>query len=187
MSRSSKKGQSCGNETPRVGVMCLTADPIHYGHRDVVERAIACGFDKIVIGIAEDTAKNTLFSPEERLELAQEALSDLGPRVHVEKYSGASVDFVVKHGSRTILRGQRSGADFEYEEQVCTANRLLSKERFGFEVDTIFFLSASSVSHISSTLIRNFAEIHCTEEELSTFCMPHVARALVEKKRERSA
>lgn len=181
MNQTAGPGLPAGRETLRVGVMCLTADPVHFGHRDVVERALASGFDRIVIGIAEDTAKKTLFTVGERCDLARKAFADLGPRVQVEKYSGATVDFVVKHQSRTIIRGQRSGADFEYEAQICWGNRQLSARRFGFEIDTIFFLSDIGVSHISSSLIRNYAEINCSTEELEAFVMPHVAEALVKK------
>ena len=101
---------------PVIAVYSGTFDPLTLGHEDVVRRAAAM-FDTVVIAVARAVHKKTLFSLEERLQLAQAALADC-PNVKALPFDGLIVDFVQAQGARVILRGLRSVTDYDYEVQM---------------------------------------------------------------------
>jgi len=127
-----------------------TFDPITLGHEDLVRRAARL-FDKVVVAIAANPTKAPMFSLEERVELAQAALSDV-PNIEVSGYDGLTVDFAQDHGLRVILRGLRAVSDFEYEFQLASMNRILAPE-----VETMFLTPAEQYTYISSSLVREIA------------------------------
>jgi len=149
-----------------------TFDPITLGHEDVVYRA-AQMFDKVVIAVAVAHHKKTLFSLDERLALAKEVTQDLG-NVEVVSFDGLLIDFVHSQGARVIVRGLRSGTDYDYETQMAGMNRHLAPE-----VDTIFLHTSASVQHISSTLVREIATLGGKVEGLVS---PAVLKALQAKR-----
>jgi pantetheine-phosphate adenylyltransferase len=149
-----------------------TFDPITLGHEDVVYRA-AQMFDKVVIAVAVAHHKKTLFSLDERLALAKEVTQDLG-NVEVMLFNGLLIDFVHSQGARVIVRGLRSGTDYDYETQMAGMNRHLAPE-----VDTIFLHTSASVQHISSTLVREIATLGGKVEGLVS---PAVLKALQAKR-----
>jgi pantetheine-phosphate adenylyltransferase len=149
-----------------------TFDPITLGHADVVYRA-AQMFDKVVIAVAVAHHKKTLFSLDERLALAKEVTQDLG-NVEVMLFNGLLIDFVHSQGARVIVRGLRSGTDYDYETQMAGMNRHLAPE-----VDTIFLHTSASVQHISSTLVREIATLGGKVEGLVS---PAVLKALQAKR-----
>ncbi len=137
---------------PVIAVYSGTFDPITLGHEDVVRRAAAL-FDGVVIAVARAVHKNTLFGLDERLQLAQAALADC-PNVKALPFDGLIVDFARSQGANTIVRGLRSVTDYDYETQMAGMNRHLAPQ-----IDTVFLHTASSVQHISSTLVREIAKL----------------------------
>lgn len=125
-------------------------DPVTIGHLDIIERA-AKQFDKLVIGILKNSAKNPLFSVEERLEMLAEVTVDI-ENVTIRAFGGLLVDFAKAEGATVIVRGLRAVTDFEYEVQLAQANyRLYDK------ADTVFFASSPQYAYISSSAAREVA------------------------------
>lgn len=148
-----------------------TFDPITLGHEDLVRRAARL-FDKVVVAIAANPAKAPMFSLEERVELAQAALSDV-PNIEVSGYDGLTVDFAQDRGLRVILRGLRAVSDFEYEFQLANMNRHLAKD-----VETAFLTPKETYNFISSSLVR---EICSMGGDISKFVSPVVNDALMKR------
>ena len=149
-----------------------TFDPITLGHEDLVRRA-AVLFDNVVVAIAANTgSKSPMFSVDERVDMARAALEDL-PNVEVKRYGGLTVDFAKEHGLRVIVRGLRAVSDFEYEFQLANMNRHLTDE-----VETAFLTPTEKYTFISSSLVREVAELG---GDVSEFVSPEVKRALMER------
>lgn len=129
-----------------------TFDPLTLGHEDAIRRA-AQMFDQVIIAVARAYHKNTLFSLDERLTLAQAALADC-PNVKALPFDGLIVDFVRAQGAQVIVRGLRSVTDYDYETQMSGMNRHLAPE-----LDTVFLHTSANVQHISSTLVREIAKL----------------------------
>ena len=151
-----------------------TFDPITLGHEDLVRRA-ATLFDRVVVAIADNPgSKAPLFSTEERVAMAASALADL-PSVEVTGYAGLTVDFAREKGLRVIIRGLRAVSDFEYEFQLANMNRHLTDE-----VETAFLTPTEKYTFISSSLVREVAELG---GDVSEFVSPVVKDALMKKYR----
>jgi len=148
-----------------------TFDPITCGHFDLIERA-ARFYDRLVIAVADNRNKTSLFSLEKRVSLAKEVTSNL-PNVEVIGFSGLLVDFVREIDGNVLLRGLRAVSDFEYEFQLASMNRKLAPE-----VETMFMTPAEQYAFISSSLVR---EISALGGDVSEFVHPVVAKALDEK------
>ncbi|WP_319381050.1 pantetheine-phosphate adenylyltransferase [Thiomicrorhabdus sp.] len=148
-----------------------TFDPITCGHSDLIARA-AHFYDRLVIAVADNRNKNSLFSLAERVELAK-AVTAHHPNVEVVGFDGLLVDFVQKIGGNVLLRGLRAVSDFEYEFQLASMNRKLAPE-----VETMFMTPAEQYAFISSSLVR---EISSLGGDVSEFVHPQVAQALAEK------
>lgn len=153
-----------------------TFDPLTNGHIDLVRRAAGL-FSKVVVGVAASPNKAPMFSFEERIGMAREALADISS-VSVDGYDGLTVDYARKHGLRVIVRGLRAVSDFEYEFQLASMNRHLSDA-----VETVFLTPSEEYTFVSSTFIR---EIGVMGGDISEFVHPVVARAIAEKRRLRS-
>ncbi|MFW6049389.1 MAG: pantetheine-phosphate adenylyltransferase, partial [Candidatus Bipolaricaulota bacterium] len=103
-------------------------DPITYGHLDIIERAEKI-FDDLIVGVVENPRKETLFSPQARKELVEEATSEEGINVSkVITFSGLLVNCAKKYNRKSIVRGLRANSDFEYEFQMALTNRDLAPE-----------------------------------------------------------
>jgi len=148
-----------------------TFDPITNGHIDLVERAARL-FDKVVIGIASSQRKSPLFSIDERIQLASEALAHV-PNIEIRGFDYLLVNFVNDCGADAIMRGLRAVSDFEYEFQLANMNRALSPE-----VESIFLTPAERFSYISSSLVR---EISSLDGDVSKFVPTNVVEALSNK------
>ncbi len=149
-----------------------TFDPITLGHEDLVRRA-AVLFDRVVVAIAENTgSKEPLFTTDERVAMAANALAELD-NVEVTKYPGLTVDFALDNGLRVIVRGLRAVSDFEYEFQLANMNRHLTDE-----VETAFLTPTEKYTFISSSLVREVAELG---GDISEFVSPKVKLALMER------
>ncbi len=150
-----------------------TFDPITFGHADLVERA-AMQFDRVIVAVAGSTSKSTLFTVEERMEMATYIFSAMD-NVTVYDYSGLTVVAAQQHGAAAIMRGLRAVSDFEYELQLASMNRRLAPE-----VDTLFLTPALQYSHLSATMVR---EIAALGGDVSEFVHPYVLKSLKEKLR----
>ena len=147
-----------------------TFDPITNGHFDLIERA-ARFYDRLVIAVADNQNKKSLFTLEERVELAKEVTKNV-PNVEVIGFSGLLVDFVKEINGHVLLRGLRAVSDFEYEFQLASMNRKLAPE-----IETMFMTPAEQYSFISSSLVR---EISSLGGDVSDFVNPSVGKALQE-------
>ena len=134
-----------------------TFDPITLGHVDIVSRA-APMFGELILAVAGSTSKNTVFSADERVELAANVLSRF-PNVRIMKFEGLMVDFAKKNGASIILRGLRAVSDFEYEFQMVGMNARLNPE-----IETVFLMASERHQFIASRLVKEIAilggEIH---------------------------
>jgi len=148
-----------------------TFDPITNGHVDLIERASKL-FDKIVVGIASNQKKSPLFTIDERIQLATEAVKHLD-NVEIKGFDYLLVNFVKDCNAEAVMRGLRAVSDFEYEFQLANMNRALNPE-----LESIFLTPSEQFSYISSSLIR---EISALNGDASKFVPPHVAAALLEK------
>lgn len=149
-----------------------TFDPITLGHEDLVRRATTL-FDRVVVAIADNPgSKAPLFTTEERVAMAASALADL-PNVDVMGYAGLTVDFAREHDLRVIIRGLRAVSDFEYEFQLANMNRHLTEE-----VETAFLTPTEKYMFISSSLVREVAELG---GDVASFVSPAVKDALMQK------
>jgi pantetheine-phosphate adenylyltransferase len=146
-------------------------DPITYGHLDIIERGLDV-FDAIIIAVARNSEKKSLFSTNERIDLIEKALGD-NPRVTVDTFDGLLVDYVVSRGSRVILRGLRAVSDFEYEFQIAQMNHNLRSE-----VETLFMMTSVPYGYLSSSIVKEVAGLQGPVESLVP---PVVRKALVEK------
>ncbi|MBE6126737.1 MAG: pantetheine-phosphate adenylyltransferase [Erysipelotrichaceae bacterium] len=131
-------------------------DPFTNGHLDVLKRAMKV-FDKVIVLVAVNSGKKTVFTTEERVAFLKETLRDL-PGVEVDSYEGLTVEYAALHNAKHIIRGLRAVMDFEYEFQLAAANRYA-----GPDIDMVFFMASSETSFISSSVVnelrRNGADI----------------------------
>ena len=130
-----------------IAIYPVTFDPITNGHIDIIERA-ATIFNEIIIGVAEETYKECLFTLSERVELVKEGTKHI-PNVKVDSFSGLAVNYVLKKESSVMIRGLRAVSDFEYELQIALANRTLAGN-----VETIFLIPQSKYLYLSSSLVK---------------------------------
>lgn len=122
-------------------------DPITLGHYDLIKRSIPL-FDEIVVAIGINAEKKYMFSLEERKRFIEEAFAGESS-VSVVTYEGLTIDLCKKLKANFILRGLRNPADFEFEKAIAHTNRRLSK------IETVFLLTASNTSYISSSIVRD--------------------------------
>ncbi|MEL0101898.1 MAG: pantetheine-phosphate adenylyltransferase [Gammaproteobacteria bacterium] len=149
-----------------------TFDPFTNGHRDLVQRAASNIFDKVYICVAENSKKNTVFSLEERIELAKKSLLNIS-NIEVIGFSGLLVDFAKKLDAKVILRGLRVVSDFEYEFQMSSMNKKLNQD-----IESIFLTPSESYAFLSSSLVKEIAQLG---GDISTFVSNDVKLALERK------
>tara|TARA_B100001094_G_C18122363_1_gene767550 strand:+ start:135 stop:614 length:480 start_codon:yes stop_codon:yes gene_type:complete len=149
-----------------------TFDPFTNGHRDLVQRAATNIFDKVYICVVENSNKNTVFSLEERVDLAKKSLENI-KNIEVIPFSGLLVDFATKLNAKVILRGLRVVSDFEYEFQMSSMNKKLNNN-----IESIFLTPSESYAFLSSSLVKEIAQLG---GDVSTFVNKDVKIALEEK------
>ena len=125
-------------------------DPATYGHLDVISRA-SVSFDRVIVGVLNNSAKTPLFSVEERVKILLEVTKDL-PNVQIESFSGLSVEFAKQSGAQFIVRGLRAITDFDYELQMAQTNRVLNPD-----IDTIFLTTSLEYAYLSSSTVKEVA------------------------------
>ena len=148
-----------------------TFDPLTLGHEDLVRRA-AQMFDHVIVAVAMAHHKKTLFTLDERMEMARDALSDC-PQVRVEAFDGLVTTFAAARDANVMVRGLRSGTDFDYEFQLAGMNHALVPE-----LETVFLTPPSQYQFISSTLVREIASLG---GDVAQFVSPTVMHRLMEK------
>ena len=122
-------------------------DPFTRGHAAVVEEALRL-FDKVVIGVGDNTSKRGLLTVETRVKLIAEAYG-ANPRVEVRAYSSLTGDFALECGAKAIVRGVRTGTDFEYEQNMAAVNRHLYPS-----LSTVILTTPAELAYISSSAVR---------------------------------
>lgn len=137
----------------KIAIYSGTFDPFTNGHLSVLERGCRL-FDHVIIAVAKVNYKDTLFNTEERLIMIEDAVRCL-PNVTVEVFEGLLVEFAQKKGAVAILRGLRVISDFEYEMQMASFNKYLCPE-----IDTVYLTADTHFSFVSSSMIRNIAELN---------------------------
>jgi len=155
----------------KIAIYPGTFDPITNGHVDVIQRASRM-FDKIIVVIAVNSKKVSLFTEIERLGMARESLKDL-PNVEVVLHHGLVVDIANQKNAVAIIRGLRAVSDFEYEFQIALMNRKLDPN-----VHTVFMMPHEKYTYLNSSIIR---EISRYGQDTSEFVPPIVAEKLKDK------
>ncbi|MEK4010771.1 pantetheine-phosphate adenylyltransferase [Peribacillus sp. FSL M8-0224] len=148
-------------------------DPITFGHLDIIQRG-ANVFDEVYVVIVNNSAKNSLFTVEERLELITEATAHM-PNVKVDFYQGLTVDYAESVSANAIIRGLRATSDFEYEMQGTSMNRFLNSK-----IESFFIMTKNQYSFLSSSIVKEVAKYGGDISEL----VPSVVQKALAKKYE---
>jgi len=126
-------------------------DPITNGHLDVIGRGIKL-FDELIVAVGTSPIKNPLFTPEERVEMIDELVTDI-PGVTVESFDGLTVEYAARKEADVILRGLRSLTDVQYEFKLAMTNRAVAG------IETVFVMTSAQFGFTSSTIIREVASL----------------------------
>ena len=148
-----------------------TFDPMTLGHEDLVRRASRL-FERLVLAVAAGHHKKTMFSIDERLDMARQLVAPY-PNVEVVALDGLLSHFVIANGGKVVVRGLRAVSDFEYEFQLAGMNRHLDAD-----IETMFLTPIEQFSYISSSLVR---EISALGGDVSTFVHPAVEAELAKR------
>ena len=135
----------------RIAVYPGSFDPITNGHLNIIRRASKL-YDKLIVGVLDNTSKKPLFTSNERKEMIDAEIKDL-PNVSCDVFSGLLVDFAKQNGASVIVKGLRTVADFEYEFQMALLNKALNPE-----YETMFMMTDSKYSYISSSMVKEVAK-----------------------------
>jgi len=146
-------------------------DPVTNGDLDIIERGLKL-FDRIVVVILENPAKEFLFTIQERIDMLEESLKGF-TNVEVDTFGGLTVDSGVQHKAEAILRGMRAVSDFEYEFQLALMNRRLNRE-----IQTVFLMTSLRWLYISSSIIKEAAHFGAN---INGMVPPVVQKKLKEK------
>lgn len=155
----------------RIAIYPGSFDPVTNGHVDVIRRATRL-FDRLIVAIGVNTAKQTLFSTEERMALVRSATTGV-PGLEVDSFDGMLVDYARRRGAVVIVRGVRQGGDLEYEMRMFFANR-----RMAPDVDTVFLAPSEEHALVSASIVR---EIHGWGGDVRSFVPDSVAEALAHR------
>jgi len=153
----------------RVALYPGSFDPITLGHIDILERATAI-FDRVVVSVLRNPAKQPLFSVDERLDLIRAATASLDREVTVDSFNGLTVEHARQVGAIAIVRGLRAVSDFETEFQMALMNRRLEPN-----VHTVFLMTSAPYVYMSSNLVKEVCRLG---GDISGFVPPAIAEAL---------
>ena len=160
----------------KIAIYPGTFDPITFGHIDVIKKSLKL-FDKIVVGVSDESNKNYLFNSDERIEIVNKALfKDLRlnrKKIKVVSFGSLTTDLCKKYKSNIILRGLRAVSDFEYEFQLAGMNRKLNQN-----IETIFLMSDVENQIISSRLVKDIVKLN---GDIKKFTTKSTIKALIDK------
>jgi len=131
----------------KVAVYPGSFDPFTKGHENIIERGVKV-FDQIVVAVAHNTTKKTIFTVDERVQILNYIFKGRDD-VKVDYFEGLLADYIKRMGTNIVIRGMRTVSDFEFEMQMALANKTLSTE-----LETVFMVTDSEFSHISSSVIK---------------------------------
>ena len=151
----------------KVAIYPGSFDPITNGHLEILKRALNI-FDKVIVLVAVNPNKKSRFSPEDRVAMIKEAISD--DRVEVDASTGLTVEYAKKHGASNLIRGLRAVTDFEYEFSLASANDFIDSS-----IDTVFLMSKAEKSFINSSMIM---ELYQSGVDVSALVPPSVIKRL---------
>ena len=137
----------------RIAVCPGSFDPVTVGHLDIVERAARI-FDEVILCVAVNSEKRTMFTPQERLAMARAAVAHI-PNARAELSEGLLADFAREQGACALVKGARNSIDFDWEYQLAQINRDLEEQ-----LDTVIFPALPGHVHISSTMVRDMIRYH---------------------------
>ena len=160
----------------KIAIYPGTFDPITFGHIDVIKKSLKL-FDKVVVGVSDESNKDYLFSSEERIEIVNKALfKDLKlnrKKIKVVSFGSLATDLCKKYKSNIILRGLRAVSDFEYEFQLAGMNRKLNQN-----IETIFLMSDLENQIISSRFVKEIVKL---KGDIKKFTTKSTIKSLKEK------
>lgn len=145
-------------------------DPVTYGHLDLIKRATRL-FDKVIVAVADNSKKSTLFNVKERKKMLKKATQEIGG-VEIDHFDCLTIDYAKKKDCKVIIRGIRMVSDFEYEFQMALTNRKIAPE-----IETVFMMPSEKYSYLSSKLIKEVAELG---REVNCFVPEFVSKKLKE-------
>jgi pantetheine-phosphate adenylyltransferase len=157
--------------TQRIAVYPGSFDPITNGHLDIITRGLRI-CDKLIVAVARNSEKSSLFTIEERIEMIREVIGD-DERVQVDSFQGLLVNYAVKQNAHVILRGLRAVSDFEYECQLAQMNHEVEPQ-----VETVFMMTAVPYGYLSSSIVKEVASYH---GNIDTF-VPTVVKTALQNK-----
>ncbi len=143
-------------------------DPVTYGHLDIIRRGLQI-FDEVVVAVARNSQKNSLFSIDERVGLIREVLKN-DPRVTVDTFTGLLIEYVASQNAHVIIRGLRAISDFEYEFQIAQMNSTI-----GHNIETMFMMTSVQYGYLSSSIVR---EVCSLGGNIDSFVPPEVKAAM---------
>lgn len=156
----------------KIAVIPGSFDPLTNGHVDIITRALAI-FDRVIVGVVSNPAKEALFSAEERMALVRGHFASAAGRLEVGSFSGLLVDYLRQVGTSVVIRGLRAISDFDYEAQMALVNKRLCPA-----VETLFLVAREENSYISSSLVKQIAPLG---GDVSKLVPPVVEQALRRK------
>jgi len=146
-------------------------DPITNGHLDIIYRASKI-FDKIIVVVAENSRKISLFTTKEKVDMIQNTVKEL-ENVEVQSFKGLLIECVRSNHANIILRGMRAISDFEYESQFALINKKMAPE-----IETIFMVTSTRFSYLNSSIVKEIASLNGCIKELVP---PYVEKKLKSK------
>ncbi len=155
----------------KIAVYPGSFDPITNGHMDIIKRASKI-YDKVIVGVLNNSSKKSLFTPQERVQMIIGETKDID-NVEVLSFDGLLVEFARRNGASVIVKGLRTVADFEYEFQMALLNKALDTE-----VETIFMMTDSKYSYISSSMVKELAGFN---GNLAGLVSPEIEKKIKEK------
>lgn len=144
-------------------------DPVTYGHLDIIQRG-AKVFDKVIVAVLENPAKQPLFTVEERTQLLKQVTQEMED-VEIDSFDGLLIDYMRLKSANTIIKGLRAVSDFEYELQMASINRKLNDE-----VETFFMMTNNKYSYLSSSIVKSVAKYHGSVKDLVPYPVEEALR-----------